>query len=33
MDFSEDKELAEHYLREAEIMWDMEMGQEQSLSM
>ena len=31
--FSEDKELAEHYLREAETMWDMEMGQEQSLSM
>lgn len=28
--FSEDKELAEHYLREAEMMWDMEMGQEQS---
>ncbi|MCB6872281.1 hypothetical protein LIZ94_02285 [Flavonifractor plautii] len=31
--FSEDKELAEHYLREAEMMWDMEMGQEQSPSM
>ena len=31
--FSEDKELAEHYLREAEMMLDMDMGQEQSPSM
>lgn len=29
--FSEDKELAEHYLREAEMMWDMEMGQSRAL--
>lgn len=31
--FSEDKELAEHYLHEAELMWDTEMGKEQGLSM
>ena len=31
--FCEDKELAEHYLHEAEVMWDTEMGEGQGLSM
>lgn len=31
--FCEDKELAEHYLHEAEVMWDAEMEVGQDLSM
>lgn len=31
--FCEDKELAGHYLHEAEVMWDAEMGEGQDLSM
>ena len=31
--FCEDKELAEHYLHEAEVMWDAEMEEGQDLSM
>ena len=30
--FCEDKELAEHYLHEAEVMWDAEMEVGQDLS-
>ena len=31
--FCEDKELAGYYLNEVRIMWDVEMGEEQDLSM
>mgnify|MGYP000396023879 FL=1 len=31
--FCEDKELAGYYLNEVRTMWDVEMGEEQDLSM